>query len=153
MQNDQNSAQENVKCNYLYWLHNDTLVANNSLNGHSSKAWIIDRGLSYLLLIKTFLLRRKENSCYRWSIENATKTSVLLTDFMTDWIYEMWNVVKSSLNNPCFLNWSCREVKCCVLGHWILQISCKSKALRLISKKTIIITCNHVFVLNIIYIV
>ena len=25
---------------YLYWLHNDTLAENNSLNGHSNEPWI-----------------------------------------------------------------------------------------------------------------
>ena len=24
---------------YLYWLHNDALAENNSLNGHSNKPW------------------------------------------------------------------------------------------------------------------
>ena len=25
---------------YLYWLHNDTLVENNFLNGHSNEPWM-----------------------------------------------------------------------------------------------------------------
>ena len=40
---------------YLHWFHNDTSEENNTLNGHSNEAWIMDSGKIFLHLTEAHL--------------------------------------------------------------------------------------------------